>query len=73
MDDLSKNTLIDLVIDLARAELGETADAESVLGWVQQKLEPVHRMRNDRPVDLIGRRQWLINRNAKYAAENAAR
>ena len=52
MESLSKSQLIDLVMDLACGELGEDTEDESVLYWVQQRLNTVLVHRGDRPVNL---------------------
>lgn len=60
MDCLSKNQLIDLVIDLCRAELGEDASDDAVIGWVTSKIGPTWRMRKDKPVDLFAKRDQRL-------------
>jgi hypothetical protein len=52
MDELSKNQLIDLAIDLCRAEIGETTTNEEILEWVQAKMNVVWRHRGDKPKNL---------------------
>ncbi len=70
MDQLSKNTLIDLVTDLARGEIGEGAIDEAVLAWVQRKIEPTHRAREQAPVDLLGRYRRIHDGSDAYRKEH---
>ncbi len=60
MDSLSKNQLIDLVVDLARAELGEDTDDDAILAWLLAKIGPTWAARKDRPVDLVGKREQRL-------------
>lgn len=48
MDNLTKNQLIDLVADLARAELGEGTTNDVVVDWLKPKLETIWRVRGDK-------------------------
>lgn len=62
LDDLTKNQLTDLVLDICYSELGENASHEAVLAWIQQRMEIVWRHRGDRQLDLQAiyskRRAW---------------
>jgi hypothetical protein len=53
IDKLSKNTLIDLVSDLCRREIGETASDAEVVAWIEKEVEPVHLARHQRFVGLV--------------------
>jgi hypothetical protein len=53
MDKLSKNFLIDLVVDRVRAEIGENADDETIARTVQAWIRPVGRMREQGTPDLL--------------------
>ncbi|MGH9930996.1 MAG: hypothetical protein ACREA9_17450 [Pyrinomonadaceae bacterium] len=67
LDDLSKNTLIDLVADIAIGEVGE-ATPETILAWIQKRIEPIHRARKQCPVDLVGALAKLAASDARYRA-----
>jgi hypothetical protein len=69
LDGLSKNTLIDLVVDRVRAEIGEDASEDRVAEQIQEWLGPVAMARGDKPVSIAGRlRTW-----DKAAADHVAR
>jgi hypothetical protein len=48
LSGMSKHCLTDLVVDLARGELGEFASDEAVLEWIFSRAEPVLFARGDR-------------------------
>lgn len=48
MDKLSKNALIDILIDRAKAEIGENATDEQLADTIQQWITPVAQYRNDK-------------------------
>ena len=52
LDALSKNALIDLVVDRARAEIGEDTTDEDLANRIQDWIDPVTRARGDRPITL---------------------
>jgi hypothetical protein len=54
LDHLSKNALIELVADRARAQIGAEMPDEQLAAEIQEWLNPVVRERGDRPVNLIG-------------------
>lgn len=54
LDQLSKNTLIDLVIDRIRLDVGEDARDEVIARTIRDWLGPVARLRKDRAPDLVG-------------------
>lgn len=66
LDSLSKNTLIDFVVDLARAELGEDACDDAVVAWIQGRIDPVVRVRGDKPVFLKRRVQALARNDEDF-------
>lgn len=66
VDHLSKNTLADIVIAHAIAQVGEDASDEQILGRIQSWLDPVQRIRGARPVNLIGLVGRFERREAKY-------
>jgi hypothetical protein len=67
LDKLSKNALLDLVVDRARAELGETATDDSILETIQGWIGPVQRQRGDKPINLLAAHDHFIRQS------NAAR
>ena len=52
MEKITKNQLIDLVLDLALLDVGEDATDEALVAWVQQRMETVWRFRGDRRKEL---------------------
>lgn len=48
LDVLSKNQLIDFVVDMARAELGESATDAQVIAWIQPKIATIWNHRGDK-------------------------
>ena len=54
LDRLSKDALIDLIVDRARTEIGEDACDEDIADLVQMWANPVMRIREDRAVFLRG-------------------
>jgi hypothetical protein len=65
LDEVTKNTLIDLAFDLARAELGENTPEPDLIYWIENKLVAVHAARHDRAVDLVG----IFNRHHAESRE----
>jgi len=66
MDELSKNTLIDFVTDLAHAEVGEDASDETILAWVERKIKATHRARSQKSVSLLGRLARVHANDQRY-------
>ncbi len=66
LDTLSKNALIDLVVDRVRAELGESTSDEVIAEHIQDWLGPVIRERGDKPVSLAGRMAYLDKSDEDY-------
>ena len=78
LDELSKNTLIDLVYDIAepsaRLEKGDAIEDDDVLLWIQKKLEPVHQARKQRAIDLVAiGQQRFQNWKASWENHHSAR
>jgi hypothetical protein len=53
IDRLSKNALIDLVVDRSRAQIGEDASDEQIADYLQPQINTVQRERGDRPLSLM--------------------
>lgn len=66
LDKLSKNALIDLVVDRARAQIGEDADDEALADEIQRWINPVLTARQDRLVGLAGAMCQLANNDKDY-------
>lgn len=66
VDELSKNTLADVVLDRIALEVGEEATDEQVLTCLQEWLEPIQRLRGDKPTNLVRRMQLFAANDAKY-------
>lgn len=69
LDCLSKNTLIDVLVDLVRAQIGEEASDYQVAAWLQPTINVIMHHRGDPRVDLQKR---MINwrRDAKIYTDN---
>lgn len=52
LDELSKNALIDLIVDRAQAQIGAEMSDEQLAREIQGWIDPVIRVRGDRPVSL---------------------
>lgn len=70
LDELSKNTLIDLVADLARREIGEETSDLAVVQWVQDQMAPIDRARSQKSRDLVGRLRGIERGEAKYRKDH---
>lgn len=68
VDVLSKNTLIDTLIDRIRAGIGESANDAQCLAVLQRWINPVCAMRDDKPPNLLVRFQHVTNHSAAAAA-----
>jgi hypothetical protein len=69
LDRLSKNALIDLVTDLAVRENGDDKGTDETLAAVIQAwLNPVIRVRGDKPVSLAAHMARLDKYDADYIA-----
>jgi hypothetical protein len=53
LDHLSKNALIELIVDRARAQIGLESSDEELATEINQWLAPVARERDDRPINLV--------------------
>lgn len=79
LDDLSKNQLMDALLDAGYRELGENVDEVTLLGWVETTMGPVWAARGDKPQRLVhkyaqGVKSWQAQdeRYAKIRAEREA-
>ncbi len=54
LDQISKNTALDMLVDMVRGELGEDASDEAVLMRLQTMHEAACRMRQQKPMNLVG-------------------
>lgn len=70
MQQLSKNTLIDLMLDRVRAEIGADADDETIAAKVQEWLSPVCNHRGDKPPRLIHRLETWDRYEADHRKRN---
>jgi hypothetical protein len=62
LESLSKNQLIDLIVDRVGAEIGEEASDLDVANKIQEWLTPVFALRNDRAVSLPTKmRKWDLH------------
>lgn len=66
IDQLSKNTLADILLDRIAAEIGETATDEEVLAHLQPWLDTIQRLRGDKAVNLVGLLGRLDRSDARY-------
>ncbi len=66
LDRLSKNTLIDILVDRARAEDGEEAKDADVARRIQRWLRPVCRLRGDREPKLLDAMARLDKASEEY-------
>jgi hypothetical protein len=66
LDELSKNALIDLVVDRARAELGEDAEDDVVAALIEGWIIPTSHARGDRLVSLSAVMARVEKNDAKY-------
>jgi hypothetical protein len=71
LDGYSKNALIDLVVDLSRGELGETATDEEVMMWVDSKMTPTRNYRQDKVAHLSKRFKIFQDQESKYKLSRA--
>lgn len=68
LDSLTKNTAIDMLLDLCHQEIGELASDMEIANWFTQTLEPVARVRGDKPINFAG----VMARYGKASAEYVA-
>ncbi len=66
IDHLSKNTLIDLVVDRARAQIGEEASDEALADEIQNWIRPVLAARGDKPISLDAIMKRRLTSDEKY-------
>jgi hypothetical protein len=72
LDTLSKTALIDLVTDLARKELGEDTDEDTLACLIEGWHGPVARARNDAEPRIQAAMRKLDKSDAAYVARNRA-
>ncbi len=66
LDNISKNTLLDMLVDMTLREIGEDASPEQLLETIQRTLDTVARIRGDKPVNLVARRATYQKANDAY-------
>lgn len=67
IDKLSKNALIDLVVDLAKLDIGEEgATEEALAAKITEWMGPISRARGDRPLDLNAQIVYRDARDEEY-------
>ena len=72
LDDLSKNTLADLVLDFVQGDIGDGADDEAILTALQPRVDAIAAMRGDRPIDLLRRLCQFDASERRYLAKRPA-
>ena len=72
MDELSKNTLIDLVVDRVRAELGEEACDDAVASVIQDWLSPICNLRGGRQHNLKDKMSAFDRIQERYKSQQAS-
>jgi len=73
LDQMSKNALADIVVDMARASVGENAPEDDVIAFIQSHASAVQRLRGDKPLSLAAAikkhetyRQHYINKTGPF-------
>jgi hypothetical protein len=66
MQNLSKNQLIDYVVDSARMFVGEDATDDQVLDYIQGRMETVWHHRGDRAVSLAEKHAAYVRASEAY-------
>lgn len=67
LDKLSKNTLIDIIADLAVMNVGEEgASDEELAGTIQAWVDPVLRVRSGRRIDLAAQMAIFDSHEERY-------
>lgn len=66
LDQLSKNALADIVLDLVQGEIGDGASDEAIFERLQPAVDTVTRLRGDKPVNLAGVSRRLARHEARY-------
>jgi hypothetical protein len=64
LENLSKTTALDCLIDMIRGEMGDDATPAALLARLQRTLDPVARLRGDRAPDLLAVRQRIAAQHA---------
>jgi hypothetical protein len=69
MDGLTKNTLIDFVVDIAIRSVGDDkATDENILQWVQDNIQVTDNYREQKSVNLLGRLERARLQTQRYLA-----
>ncbi len=71
IETVSKNQALDMIADIARGELGETATDVAVLEWIEARIAPVLAARYDRPTRVLARYQRSLVTSARFLAQLA--
>lgn len=71
LDAMTKNEMIDLLTDIARAELGEEATNEQVMEWMQPRLNTVQSYRGKTRTHLQAVYDRRAANDLRYIAEHA--
>ena len=70
MESMSKNTLIDLVTDIARREVGEDSSDAELLMWIARQVQPVCIARKQAQPNLVGRAVSCVVNDTRYRKEH---
>lgn len=66
VDKLSKNALIELVVDLARGQIGAEMSDEQLATQIEEWVGPVLRERGDKPANLVAAMKRLDANDQAY-------
>ena len=66
LDTLSKAALVDLVVDLARREIGEDATDDALATTIEQMHGPIARARGDKPPKILDAMRRVDRNDAAY-------
>lgn len=70
LDKMSKNTAIDMLLDLCHREIGELATDEEIANWFSIALEPVARVRGDKPINFAAEMARQYEASRAYRERN---
>jgi hypothetical protein len=73
LDDLTKNQLIDLAVDLATAEVGEDASNDAIVAWLQPRMDTVWSHRKDKAIPLKAKLAHYVQAAAKIREQREQR
>lgn len=68
LDKISKNTALDMLLDLCHAEIGELASDLEIANWFTQVLDPVAHVRGDKPLNVAAELAKFSKASAEYVA-----